>query len=71
MSSFVLDASIAISWCFKEVQTPYALAVLKEVADGADVHVPHVWPLEVTNALVKALRRKQITREELLPGQAD
>jgi predicted nucleic acid-binding protein len=29
------------------------------------VHVPHIWPLEVTNALIKALRRRYITREEL------
>ena len=35
------------------------------ISEGAEAHVPHLWPLEVTNALVKALRRKQITREEL------
>ena len=28
-------------------------------------HVPHIWPLEVTNALVKAPRRKHITQYEL------
>jgi predicted nucleic acid-binding protein len=65
LSSFVLDASIAVSWCFEEVQTPFAMAVLESVAEGAEVHAPHIWPLEVTNALVKALRRRQITREEL------
>lgn len=61
----MLDASTAISWCFEEVQTPYAMAVLQQVSEGAEVHVPHVWPLEVTNALVKAFRRNHITREEL------
>jgi predicted nucleic acid-binding protein len=65
LSSFVLDASTAISWCFEEVQTPYAIAVLQQVSEGAEVHVPHVWGLEVTNALVKALRRQHITRDEL------
>ena len=65
MTAFVLDASTALSWCFEETQTPYALAVAKAVSDGAEVHVPHIWPLEVTNALVKAFRRKRITREEL------
>jgi len=39
--------------------------VLGLISEGAEVHVPHLWPLEVTNALVKALRRKQITRAEL------
>ena len=38
---------------------------MDRVSEGAEIHVPHIWPLEVTNALVKALRRKHITREEL------
>ena len=65
MSIFVLDASTAVSWCFEESQTPYAVAVLERLAEGAEAHVPHIWPLEVTNALVKAYRRRHITREEL------
>ena len=65
MSTLVLDASTALSWCFEELQTPYANAVLNLISEGAEVHVPHIWPLEVTNALVKALRRRHITREEL------
>jgi predicted nucleic acid-binding protein len=36
------------------------------VSEGAEAHVPLIWGLEVTNALVKALRRQQITRQELL-----
>ena len=65
MNALVLDASTAISWCLEETQTPYANAVLNSISDGAAVHVPHIWPLEVTNALVKAMRRREITREEL------
>lgn len=65
MNALVLDASTAVSWCFEETQTPYAMAVLALISEGAEVHVPHIWPLEVTNALVKALRRRHITREEL------
>jgi len=65
LNAFVLDASIAISWCFEETQTPYAVAVLDLVSQGAEAHVPSIWPLEVTNALVKAFRRRHITREEL------
>ena len=64
-SSFVLDGSTAVSWCFEELQTPYAVATLRRISHGAEVHVPHIWPLEVANALVKALRRQHITREEL------
>ena len=65
MNALVLDASTAVSWCFEETQTHYAIAVLEAISEGAEVHVPHIWPLEVTNALVKALRRRHITREEL------
>jgi predicted nucleic acid-binding protein len=39
--------------------------VLGLISEGTEVHVPHLWPLEVTNALVKAFRRQQITRDEL------
>ena len=35
MISFVLDASTAVSWCFEEVQTPYAIGVLGMVSEGA------------------------------------
>ena len=65
MTALVLDASTAVSWCFEETQTPYAVAVLGAISEGAEVHVPHIWPREVTNAFVKALRRQQITRDEL------
>jgi predicted nucleic acid-binding protein len=60
-----LDASTAVSWCFEETQTPFAIGVLDGISQGLEVHVPHIWPLEVTNALVKAFRRKHITRDEL------
>jgi predicted nucleic acid-binding protein len=65
LKALVLDASVAVSWCFEEMQTPYSLAVLGLISEGTEVHVPHLWPLEVTNALVKAFRRQQINREEL------
>jgi predicted nucleic acid-binding protein len=61
----VLDASTAVSWCFEETQTPDAIVVLNAISQGAEVYVPYIWPLEVTNALVKAMRRKHITRDEL------
>jgi len=41
------------------------MAVLDRIAAGNTVYVPVVWPLEVTNALVRALRRRRISREEL------
>ncbi len=65
MNACVLDASVAVSWCFEETQTPYAIEVLRLISEGTEVHVPHIWPLEVANALVK-LTRSMLTARPLL-----
>jgi predicted nucleic acid-binding protein len=59
MTGFVLDASVALSWCFKDEGTPARLALLQRL--GAEhAAVPAVWPLEVANILASAERRKRI-----------
>ncbi len=66
--SFVVDASIALAWCFEDEQTPAISALLDRVAiEGA--FAPQLWPLEALNALLTAQRRGRITaadRRELL-----
>ncbi len=57
--SLVLDASLTLSWFFKDERTPGADAVLTEVTEHGAV-VPALWRLEVANALQMALRRKRI-----------
>ena len=57
--SLVLDASLTLSWFFKDERTPGADAVLTEVTEKGAV-VPALWGLEVANALQMALRRKRI-----------
>ena len=60
--SFVVDSSIALTWCFEDEATPAADALLVRLAsDGA--HAPSLWPLEVLNALLAAQRRGRITSE--------
>ena len=54
--SFVLDASVALSWCFETETTHFTDAVLDSLADYTAL-VPAVWPLEIGNALVVAERR--------------
>ncbi len=49
----------------RKLETPYAIGVLDAISEGLPAHVPHIWPLEINNALVKAFRRKHITRDEL------
>lgn len=57
--SLVLDASLTLSWFFKDERTPGTDAVLTEVTEKGAV-VPALWRLEVANALQMALRRKRI-----------
>lgn len=61
ISRIVLDASIAIAWCFEDEKTAVTEAVLDLLVGGAEAVVPSIWPLEVANALLSAERRKRIT----------
>jgi len=63
MSGLVLDASSALSWCFETENSRQSDALIDKVAaDGAVV--PTIWSLELTNALVKAERRRRISRHD-------
>lgn len=60
--SFVVDSSIALTWCFEDEATQAADALLVRLTkDGA--HAPSLWPLEVLNVLVMAQRRGRLTSE--------
>ncbi len=59
--SFVLDASVALAWCFETETDHFTDAVLDSLADSTAV-VPAVWPLEIGNALVVAERRGYLER---------
>ncbi len=53
--SFVLDASLTLSWCFRDESTEYTNAVLGELARSRAI-VPSIWFYEVNNGIVTALR---------------
>jgi len=57
----VLDASVAVAWCFANEHSGLAENVLDLLSTGTEVVAPVVWPLEVANALLAAERRKRIT----------
>ncbi|MEE9282197.1 MAG: type II toxin-antitoxin system VapC family toxin [Myxococcota bacterium] len=63
MSSFVLDASTTLAWCFEDETTATAAATLEHLRD-AEAVVPPLWLLELANGLVVAERRERITRAE-------
>jgi predicted nucleic acid-binding protein len=68
MAAFVLDASIAISWCFPgdpTEDTPYSRSVLSQLAIQ-DAIVPEVWAFEIANILfVSYAKRRRITEQQI------
>ena len=65
MASFVVDASVALAWCFDDEATAATDALLgRAAAEG--VVVPPLWFLEVANALLTAERRGRLTPEQTL-----
>jgi predicted nucleic acid-binding protein len=57
---FVLDASVAVAWCFEDEATKFTENVLDLLSGGAEAVVPAIWPVEVANGLLNAERRKRI-----------
>jgi predicted nucleic acid-binding protein len=56
----VLDASVALSWCFKNEATTIGDRVLERLANAA-ASVPAIWHLEIANVLALSERRGRIT----------
>ena len=60
MTLLVLDASLALCWCFEDEASEAAERLLDELyADAAAV--PALWFFEIANALALAERRRRIT----------
>jgi predicted nucleic acid-binding protein len=58
-SSLVVDASVTLAWAFEDECNAYCELVLESLAE-VSACVPHIWPLEVGNALLAAERREQL-----------
>ena len=66
--TFVIDSSVALTWCFAEERTAETVALLDRVTDSGAT-APSLWPLEILNALLMAERRKRVDfakRHELI-----
>jgi predicted nucleic acid-binding protein len=68
MPDFILDASVAISWCFPgdpTEDTPYSRNILSELI-VSDAFVPEVWAFEIANNIfVSHNRRKRINEQQV------
>lgn len=61
--SFVLDASIALTWCFPDEEAQKAGDIAERIAAGETVIVPAFWRHEILNALLVGEKRKRLTPE--------
>jgi predicted nucleic acid-binding protein len=60
----VADASVAIGWVHPAQATGQTDAMLNELAEGATLEVPALWPLEVANALLVLVRRRKLNEDD-------
>ncbi|KJH69595.1 type II toxin-antitoxin system VapC family toxin [Aliterella atlantica] len=60
---FVLDCSVAISWCLVDEDNDYANSVLTIMPD-AEAFVPGIWSLEIANVLLVAERRNRMSQDQ-------
>ncbi|BDC50098.1 twitching motility protein PilT [Bryobacterales bacterium F-183] len=62
MNDFVLDCSVAASWCFPDEQTAYTNGALRSLRSGQHrVVAPTLVVFEVTNSVLTGVRKKRIT----------
>ena len=57
---FVLDASIALSWCFSDETSELTSHLLARL-EFEKAYVPQLWTLEMGNILITAERKKRIS----------
>jgi predicted nucleic acid-binding protein len=60
----VIDASVALAWCFPDEASEYADGVLVAL-EGQAMLVPAVWGLEIANAILAGERSKRLRQPEI------
>jgi len=65
-TSFVLDSSVALAWCFVDEKAVYPQSVLDSLTVGNVAIVPNLWHLEVANIFLVSERRKRCTNAEVV-----
>jgi len=64
LTGVVVDASVALAWCFPDEGGDYADKVLLAL-DGISIPAPPVWSLEVANAILVGERNKRLRQPEI------
>jgi predicted nucleic acid-binding protein len=64
VTAAVIDASLALTWCFDDQATPETDRLLDRVRDDGAV-APALWRLELANVLLQAEKRGRISAEDV------
>jgi predicted nucleic acid-binding protein len=62
--SFVIDASVAMTWCFKDEITPATQSLLKDLRSKIAL-VPAWWYVEIANVLALTERKGRLSNNDL------
>lgn len=65
MTEFVVDASVAMAWCFEDESTPFTEAVLERLSTDRAL-AASIFPYEVANVLLGVERRGRITQSQAM-----
>lgn len=60
----VIDASVALCWCFPDKRSTYADKILGELGEKQAI-VPSLWAIELANSLLVGERRKRLTAADI------
>jgi len=63
LSRFVLDCSVTMAWFAEDEASPSTDRLLDSLQSG-EALVPALWPLEISNVLLAAERRRRLTRAQ-------
>jgi predicted nucleic acid-binding protein len=64
MAVFVVDASVALAWCFEDEKTDWSEDFLERLRRGDRINVPAHWAAEVADGLLMAARSKRIKPDQ-------
>jgi predicted nucleic acid-binding protein len=70
-SAFVADASVGAAWLVASQSNNATDGLLNDAEQGAEVHVPALWFLEVANTLLMLRRRGRFDDRDYKQSQLD
>jgi predicted nucleic acid-binding protein len=64
LTGVVIDASVALAWCFPDEDSNYADGILVAL-EGQAILIPPVWGLEIANAILAGERSRRLRQPEI------